>query len=119
MAFIDDMEALANTLRAEGHEVETPVREEETIDWDALSDDESCELKRAYIDGHLATIKRSDLALIANYFKNGVEGYLGANSLMEAAFAYALDIPVVYLKSIGDQPCRLEALSISGLTPGW
>ncbi len=115
MAFIDDMEALASTLRAEGYEVETPVRAEKEIDWNVLSDDESCELKRAYIDGHLAIIKRSDVVLIANYSKNGVEGYIGANSLMEAAFAYAHDIPVAYLKSIGDQPCRLEALSISGL----
>ena len=51
--------------------------------------------------------------LLANYSKNGIDGYIGANSLMDAAFAYALGVPVAYLKPVGEQPCRLEALSIS------
>jgi hypothetical protein len=118
MAFVGEMEALAEVLRDAGYEVDTPVREEKAIDWNAMSDDQSCELKRSYIDGHLARIKHSDLVLIANYSKNGVEGYIGANSLMEAAFAYALDVPVAYLKPVGEQPCRLEALSISGIVLG-
>ena len=118
MAFIDGMEAFASALRNAGYEVDTPVREEETIDWNSLSDDESCELKRNYIDGHLATIRLSDLVIIANYSKNGVEGYIGANSLMEAASAYALGVPVAYLDPVGEQPCRLEAFSISGTIIG-
>ena len=113
MAFIDEMESIAIVLRKTGYAVATPVREELSTNWDSLSEAESLALKKNYIDGHLATIKQSDLVLLANYSKNDIAGYIGANSLMEAAFAYALGVPVAYLKPIGEQPCRLEALSIS------
>ncbi|MBT6144519.1 MAG: hypothetical protein HN712_06805 [Gemmatimonadetes bacterium] len=113
MAFIDEMESMAASLRIAGYAVATPISEESSSNWDSLSEDESFALKRNYIDAHLAKIKQSDLVLLANYPKNGIGGYIGANSLMEAAFAYALGIPVAYLEQIGEQPCRLEALSIS------
>lgn len=118
MAFISEMEAFADKLRSVGFEVDTPVRDEVAINWNSLSEDQSFELKKAYIDAHLAKIRESDLVLLANYRKNGVDGYIGANSLMEAAFAYALGVPVVYLRPVGDQPCRLEVLSISRLVTG-
>lgn len=118
MAFIDEMEAIAEVLRKAGYAVATPVREESSTNWNSLSEAESLARKKHYIDGHLATIKQSDLVLLANYSKNGIDGYIGANSLMEAAFAYALGVPVAYLKAIGEQPCRLEALSISQTVVG-
>lgn len=118
MTFIGEMEAFADALRSVGFRVETPVREEVAVDWNSLSEVQSFELKRAYIDAHLAKIRESDLVLLANYRKNGVDGYIGANSLMEAAFAYALGVPVAYLRPVGDQPCRLEVLSISQLVTG-
>ena len=113
MAFIDEMESIAIVLRKAGYVVATPVREDLSTNWDSLSEAESFALKKGYIDKHVAEIKLSDLVLLANYSKNGTSGYIGANSLMEAAFAYALGVPVAYLKAIGEQPCRLEALSIS------
>lgn len=118
MAFIDEMEALASSLKKAGYWVDTPIREEEGADWSNLSEDEACDLKRSFIDAHLAKIRASDIVLIANYHKNGIDGYIGANSLMEAAFAYALNTPVVYLKPVGEQPCRLEAISISNVVIG-
>ena len=66
-----------------------------------------------YIDGHLALNKPTDLVLLANYPKGGIGGYIVANSLMEAAYTYALGVSVAYLNPVGKQPCRLEALSIS------
>jgi hypothetical protein len=118
MAFIDEMEAIAVVLRKKGYAVSTPVREESSTNWDSLSEAETFALKKNYIDRHLEKIKQSDLVLLANYAKEGTGGYIGANSLMEAAFAYALGVPVAYLKQIGEQPCRLEALSISQIVVG-
>ena len=112
MVFIEEMEAFGDRLREAGFTVDIPVREEVQIDWQALPDHESSEKKRSYIDGHLETIRRSDLVLLANYPKNGIDGYIGANTLMEAAFAYALGIPVAYFRTPGEQSCRLEALAI-------
>jgi hypothetical protein len=113
MAFIDEMDSIAVVLRTAGYTVATPVREGSSTNWDSLSDAESFALKKRYIDEHLVKIKQSNLVLLANYSKGGIDGYIGANSLMEAAFAYALGVPVAYLKPIGEQPCRLEALAIS------
>lgn len=114
MAFIDEIEALALELREMGYEVHTPDREGTAFNWDELGEEQRFSRKREYIDAYLDAIKRSDLVLIANYAKDGVAGYIGANSLMEAAFAYALHIPVAYLYDVGPQSCQLEALAISG-----
>ena len=113
MTFIDEMEMLATDLSKMGYQVDTPVREEQSLDWQALSEEQALSLKRSFIDGHLSKIKQADLVLVANYPKHGVSGYIGANTLMEAAFAHATGTSVAYLHPLGDQPCRLEALSIS------
>ena len=118
MTFIDRMEALAKDLSTLGYSVVTPVRESEAIDWDALSDQERVSLKKSYIDGHLCNVRASDIVLIANYTKNGTEGYIGANTLMELSFAYALSISVAYLFPVGDQPCKLETEAVSRFVVG-
>ena len=74
MAFIDEMESIAAILQEEGHQAATPVREESSVSWDSLTEGESFALKKNYIDGHSATIKQSDLVLLANFPKNGIDG---------------------------------------------
>ena len=53
------------------------------------------------------------MVLIANFNKNGNPGYIGASALMEAAFAYSLDKPLILLNYPGEQSCQLEILSIA------
>lgn len=113
MAFIDTMEQLASNLRPSGLEVHTPQRSENDLSWDNLTDEEAREKKRDYIDEHLALIRQSDYLLIANYAKNHINGYIGANTLMEIAFAYVLGIPIFVLNPIGEQGCKLEVQSIA------
>ena len=112
MSFIDQMERLGVVLQTAGFKAITPVREERLIRWSEIDEDEAAVAKRRFIDGYLEEIRESDALLIANYAKNGIEGYIGANSLMEAAFGYALGLPVVLLFDPGLQPCRLEVRSI-------
>ncbi|MCP4418802.1 MAG: hypothetical protein GY805_19475 [Chloroflexi bacterium] len=112
MTFIEYLEDIAKSLEASGWQVHTPERDEADFRWESLTIQESIERKKDYIDAHLNKIKRSTIVLIANYPKNGVDGYIGANSLMEASFAYALNIPVYFLFPIGEQACKLEAESI-------
>jgi hypothetical protein len=112
MAFIDQMEMLATELRKRGFAVSTPVREERMIAWNSIDPEEAIRLKSGYISGYLQEIRSADFVLIANYKKSGVAGYIGANSLIEAAFAYALGIPVIFLFEPGHQACRLEALAM-------
>jgi hypothetical protein len=50
--------------------------------------------------------------LVANFEKHGIEGYVGPNTLVEAAFAHATGRKVAFLNRPGDQPARLEALAM-------
>lgn len=113
MAFIDEMEAVARELEVQGCKAMTPVREEHGKDWGGLTRDEAVTLKRNYVDIHLQKIRDCDAVLIANYSKHGVAGYVGPNTLMEAAFAHALGIPVMYLHDPFEQASGLECASIS------
>lgn len=113
MDFIDEMETIAAELTAAGWTVFTPQRAEAGFRWEDLSGEERLQRKKAYIDAHLANIRLSTAVLIANYPKNGTNGYIGANTLMEAAMAYTLGVPVYFLFPIGAQGCQLEAESIA------
>lgn len=91
----------------------TPAREERGLNWTELSSSEAAKRKKQFIDGYLARIRRSDAILIANFPKHGAEGYVGPNTLMEAAFGYALGIPVIFLFNPANQACGLECISIA------
>ncbi|WP_209003957.1 hypothetical protein [Labrenzia sp. CE80] len=113
MAFIDDMEALAERLCAAGFLVSTPEREESDLHWETLSLEAAVARKADFLNDYFDEIRGSNIVLIANYEKHDIPGYIGANSLMEAACAHAPGKPVVYLSRIGAQSCQLEALAIS------
>lgn len=88
------------------------------IDWEHAPAEDLARLKKGFIDRHLDKIRRSDLVLLANHEKHGVPGYVGPNTLMEAAFGYALNIPVVLLFKPGDQPCSVELAGVAALVLG-
>ncbi|WP_439528092.1 hypothetical protein [Pannonibacter sp.] len=113
MLFIDAMEEMAASLTTLGVVAVAPVRDEADHIWSDLSEAEAIETKRKFIRDYLDEIRTSDAVLIANYTKNGVVGYIGANTLMEAAFAYALGKRVNLLFMPGEQACQLEAISIA------
>lgn len=115
MSFIDEMEHLGELFGQLGYGVNTPRREELTINWDDLGDVEAANKKARYIDEHLEKIRTSNALVIANYSKNGIDGYIGPNSLMEASFGYAFGLPVVFLFDPGQQPCRFEARAIMNI----
>lgn len=110
MFFVDEMEAIATSLRSVGCDAITPAREERNFDWSDLRNLELVAIKRSYIDRHLEIIRHSDAALIANLSKRGIEGYVGPNTLMEAAFAHAVGIPVIFLNDPSGQAAGLNVL---------
>lgn len=112
MTHIDRIEALGEVLREGGHEVRTPKRDDLGLDWSTLSLEQQIARKTLYIREYQDEIRTADVILIANFPKHGVAGYVGANSLMEAAVASALGAPVVFLNEMGPQPCRLEAAAV-------
>lgn len=118
MTFIDEMEEIGEGLRHSGYEVHTPEREEEGVQWDDLDEAEALGLKRRFILDYFQVIAKSDCVLIANFEKRGIPGYIGANSLMEAACARAFGKKLFLLYPPGEQDCQLEILAlIDGTLP--
>ena len=115
MTFIDAMEDLAIRIEALGYGVKIPQREEKAIDWGNPDLHDVGNLKQKFIDDHLAKIRGSDAVLLANFEKHGIAGYVGPNTLMEAAFGYALGKPVALLFDPGNQPCSIELMGITRL----
>lgn len=112
MSAIDQIEELAAQFRAVGHIAITPDRDERDDSWPNLSLAEQVEAKRGFIDAYLEEIRSADAVVLANFAKDGVFGYVGANALMEAAFAKALGLPVYLHNEPGPQPAQVELLAI-------
>ncbi len=114
MAFFTQMMELKDTLENMGFIVHTPILEGSGTDYSLLTESEQRETKNKFINKHLDKIKESHAILVANYDKKGIEGYIGANTFIEMAFAYALNKKIYILKSIPDQDNKIE---IMGLLP--
>lgn len=88
-------------LEKAGHEVETPDMREKT-DYKVLPTEIRADLKDTLIRRQLENITESDAILVVNYDKNGIENYIGGNTLMEMGFAYAQNIEIFLLNNIPD-----------------
>ncbi|MBO6891783.1 MAG: hypothetical protein JJ866_07575 [Roseibium sp.] len=113
MSALKIMETLAARLRKEGYRVSTPVPEEGKLDWQNMSLAEAVAIKKGFLDDYFEVIRDADIVLIANVEKHGIDGYVGANTLMEAACGHALRKPVIFLHPVGMQACQIEACAIS------
>ena len=114
MQFIAEMKQLSRQLEKLGYAVFTPIENEVAIEISQLPPAARADRSQFYIDQHISKIKKADAVLIANYSKNGIENYIGANTLMEMAFAYVLDKLIYLLNPIPQQASTLE---IEGIKP--
>ena len=112
-AFVHEMEAIASALEAMGYRPTAPAREERDVDGSDLKNTDVIANKKYYIDRHLEIIRHCDVVLIANFPKRGIEGYVGPNTLMEAAFAHALCVPVIFLNDPSAQENGLECSAVA------
>jgi len=112
MRFLNQMTVLGERLRDAGLTVTVPAKEETQIDYSGVPDEELARVKRGFIDGYLKEIEKADAILVANFDQRGIKGYVGANTLMEVAFAYALKKRIFVLNALGPQPCRPEILGL-------
>ncbi len=67
------------------------------------------------IKNHLQKVKKGDAVLILNYEKNGVPGYIGGNTLIEAAIGFHYKKPIFVLNPISDDLSFKE--EILGMQP--
>ncbi len=106
------MAAAAATLRELGYEVDKPNVVEGHVYADNL--DANAELKRGFIDEHFRKIDTSDAILVINEAKNGIDNYIGGNTLIEIAYAYAHGLDIFLLNPV---PEVSYADEIRGMNP--
>lgn len=71
--------------------------------------------KTQLMKGHFKKVIESDAILVTNFEKNGQEGYIGGNTLMEMAIAFHYNKPIfIYNKISEELPVKEE---IYGLNP--
>ncbi len=108
MAFIHRMEQVADEISRTGHAALLP-EPADTID-PAESREEAARRKSQHdlIRKHWQKIRESDAILVLNYDKNGIAGYIGANTFLEIGFAHVLRKQIYLLHPIPDLPCAVE-----------
>lgn len=116
LSFTDEVIELARKLEGMGHEVLLPDgvkrRLVEREDFDPVG----AKLEVDTIHEHPAKIKLADVVLMCNYTKNGIAGYIGANSFCELYMARYLDKPVFALNPLPDQPYIHDEIMAFGIT---
>lgn len=104
LSFTDEVTEVAKKLEGMGHEVLLPDgvkrRLIEREDFDPVG----AKLEVDTIHEHPAKIKAADAVLMCNYMKNGIQGYIGANSFCELYMARYFDKPVFALNPLPEQP---------------
>lgn len=116
--------AVADQLTARGFSVLLPETAENmrlSGDWDTgavktwLVNPEHYHEKKRLMDGHFAKVLEGDVTLVVNAPKNGVDGYVGGNVLMEMMLAYINKKPLFVLYPVSDA-CGLKE-EVYGMQP--
>src|SRR5688572_22291897 len=91
MAFADRMLQIKSELESAGHTVAAPTANAALqAAYDAKEDDRIITLEHDLMAEHIDRIRNCDVLLVVNEAKNGLEGYVGTNVLIELGTALAL-----------------------------
>lgn len=110
--FIERIKEVAKDLSEAGISSYYPMEQERDLLRSEIGEEAFSIEKGGYIRAHLLKIEKSDKVLVANYSKNGIDGYIGPNSLIELAFGYALGKELYLLNEPGEQSCKPEILGM-------
>ncbi len=126
LAFFEHMQEVRDRLEAVGHEVVIPAAHVDGEDGRPMPVDAYYALKkRSFAElqwmwerkehsmrDYLREIDACDAVLVLNLPKNGVDGYIGANTLIEMGVAFHLSKPILLLCDVPDAGHTEEILSM-------
>lgn len=126
IAFYDTMLAVKEECVRRGHEVQLPPVEVRDGDGHMISvveyyairhraergDAWVWDRKEEAIREHFRKISWADAVIVVNEEKNGVKGYIGANTLIEMGLALYLRKPIYLWNDIPDMSCTEEILGM-------
>ena len=117
LSFTDEAKKITASLEQMGHEVLLPegilldLIHKPDYDPVAVKADESIDPIRA----HFGKILESDAVLICNFDKKQIRNYIGANTFLEAGFAFYHRKPIYALNPIPDQEYIHDEMSAFGI----
>lgn len=106
MTFWDDFISTAKQLQANGVK---PLLPDFVDDFITNSNGEFLSDELTYnklINSHIQNIKNANAVLVINGRKNEIDGYVGANTILEIGVAYAIGLPIFLLRQMDSQPSR-------------
>lgn len=128
IAFIDEMQEIKQELESRGHEVEMPSREARGEFGESISTKDLYILRKQDADvipswiwernregmqAHFGKVASGDAIVVVNHAKNGVEGYIGANTFLEIGLAFHLNKKIYLLHEIPEASYREEVISMN------
>jgi diphthamide synthase subunit DPH2 len=127
IAFFEKMQEAKKKLEERKHEVDIPPTEIKDGEGNLISVKKYYELRKAEnnentkwiwerkkeaIKDHFEKIVWGDVILVLNYEKNGIMGYIGANTLMEMGLALHLNKPIYILYPVPEISYKEELLGM-------
>ena len=104
--FFEKLWDIKKSLEEIGHEVLLPSMK----DFLLLGEDSLAKIQYDLINEHFQKIDQSQAVYVANYDKNGIEGYIGGNFFLEMGLAFYRKIPIFLLNDIPQQVSYREEL---------
>ena len=112
--FFDKLEDIKKTLEKLGYKTLLPSMT--NIQDDSYfkngRETEFAKIHYNLIKDHFEKINESDALLVCNFNKNGIEGYIGGNTLIEMGKAFDRDVPIFLLNSIPKMDYKAEILAM-------
>lgn len=99
ITFVNDMQSIGLLLEQKGYTVQYPDLPQAA---QKGSKEEHVARKRRMdlIRVHFEKISRGDAILVVNFEKNGVKGWIGANTFLEIGFAHVLDKKIFLMEAL-------------------
>lgn len=115
MAFYKELVAIGEILEKKGFTVYLPVsaqlmKKKNDFEVSHFKDVFTNKEKAAFIHTNFQNIAQSDCILVINNEKNGIQGYIGANVLMEIGLAFYLHKKIYILNPITENASHKEEL---------
>ncbi len=117
MSFSIEMQKIGERLKSFGHYVKLPTFIDDYLKLDSREDMHKAAIKNKKTHNlfkkYYELISENDAILIVNEKKRGIENYVGANSLIEMAYAHILNKKIYLLEGIPqmDYTDEIEALN--------
>lgn len=97
MKFAKEMIELKNNLEKLGHQVIIQDDVEQHARGEIIEEDKWRKLEIDPFKTYFEEIKKTDAIIVNNLDKNGIKNYIGANTLIEMAFAHILNKKIFLL----------------------